>query len=309
MATNFVSAEVAGGDDVLASQYNNLRQDALESGGDFETTAGAGDTYTLAIDATITAYKQGQVFRFIADEANTGAATLNVNGIGAITIKKNVSSDLETGDILVNQMCYVQYDGTNFQLLLGTEAISRAQAALLTGGTTSNADSLHTHSVRLHTDTAAVSNSGTSETTIFSITVPGGTLSTANALLIRVFFSVITGNGASSTTVTLRLKYGGTVHTETFTVHQSASGNTGWLQAQVMGAGATNSQLSILDLFGITNGGGRTDGANTVHWEKSGGIATMAIDSTADQTLELTMQSSSAGATITARGELVSVVK
>ena len=54
--------------------------------------------------------------RFKANTANTGAATLNVNSLGAKTIKKNVSQDLETGDISANQIITVVYDGTNFQL-------------------------------------------------------------------------------------------------------------------------------------------------------------------------------------------------
>lgn len=78
------------------------------------------DSYAIA-PSGVTAYVTGQTFKFKADVANTGACSLNVNGLGAKTIKKNVTSDLATGDILANQLVVVTYDGTNMQLT-STEA-------------------------------------------------------------------------------------------------------------------------------------------------------------------------------------------
>lgn len=83
---------------------------------DYAVDASGTDAYEITITPAITAYATGQVFTFKAGTANTGAATLNVSGLGAKTIKKNVSTDLETGDILANQIVTVIYDGTNMQL-------------------------------------------------------------------------------------------------------------------------------------------------------------------------------------------------
>ena len=77
----------------------------------------ASDAYTITPDPVISDYVVGQTFNFKANTANTGACTLNVNAKGAITIKKNVTQDLETGDILANQIVTVIYDGTNFQYI------------------------------------------------------------------------------------------------------------------------------------------------------------------------------------------------
>lgn len=74
------------------------------------------DSYAISPSPSITAYAAGQIFTFKAGTANTGAATLNVSGLGAKTIKKAVISDLDTGDILVNQIVQVEYDGTNMQM-------------------------------------------------------------------------------------------------------------------------------------------------------------------------------------------------
>ena len=119
MATNFTSTTVASGDPALASDYNEIRKDVLQNAGDYATSGGSANAYTLAIDAQISAYAAGQVFKFKANFPNTAAATLNVNGIGAKTIKKNVSVDLAAGDIQTDQIVTVIYDGTNLQLMGG----------------------------------------------------------------------------------------------------------------------------------------------------------------------------------------------
>jgi hypothetical protein len=49
--------------------------------------------------------------------ANTGSSTLNVNSIGALTIKKNVSTNLAASDIAAGQIKILVYDGTNLQLI------------------------------------------------------------------------------------------------------------------------------------------------------------------------------------------------
>ncbi len=75
------------------------------------------DAYAINPSPAITAYVAGQHFTFQAGVANTGAATLNVSGLGAKPIVKDVSSALVTGDILLNQITEVVYDGTNMQMI------------------------------------------------------------------------------------------------------------------------------------------------------------------------------------------------
>jgi hypothetical protein len=79
-------------------------------------TAAGTNTYT-ATDSTITAYTAGQIFRVLFTNANTGAATLNINSLGAKNIKKNVSTALASGDIVAGQVYYLAYDGTNIQIV------------------------------------------------------------------------------------------------------------------------------------------------------------------------------------------------
>jgi hypothetical protein len=84
------------------------------------TTTGSGNAYVLTLDPAITAYTTNQCFTFKANFTNTAAATLNVNGVGARTLKKYVSTivtDLAANDITNGQIVSVCYDGTNMQLV------------------------------------------------------------------------------------------------------------------------------------------------------------------------------------------------
>lgn len=77
------------------------------------------DTYVVTLSPAPTSYTNGMVIRFKPDTANTGAATLNVNGLGAISIVKNLATALDTGDIVANQIVEVVYNSTGpvFQLI------------------------------------------------------------------------------------------------------------------------------------------------------------------------------------------------
>jgi hypothetical protein len=105
----------SAGDKLPASEYNEV----VKAAGIYAADAGASDAYAITPTPAPSSYVAGMVFNFKANTANTGAATLNVNGLGAKTIKKNVSADLDTGDISAGQIVTVVYDGTNFQLIGG----------------------------------------------------------------------------------------------------------------------------------------------------------------------------------------------
>lgn len=81
--------------------------------------AGSTDAYACSLSPAITAYVTGAIYHFRANTANTGAATLNLNGLGAKTIVKvagGVTTALADNDIRANQGVTVMYDGTNLQM-------------------------------------------------------------------------------------------------------------------------------------------------------------------------------------------------
>lgn len=92
------------------------------------------DTYTLALTPAITAYVTGTRYRFKTAVSNTGAATLNINALGAKTLVKKIDgtlTGLANNDIIANVYYEVVYDGTQMQLI---------DPAPSTGGNGSNDD-------------------------------------------------------------------------------------------------------------------------------------------------------------------------
>ena len=118
----------------FSTQLGKLLQSAVDSIR-YAADAGGDDTYSVTLDPVPAAYYAGMEVNFKPTTANTGACTLDVNGLGAKSIKKNVSSDLSTGDILSGQMVKVLYDGTNFQLVSAIPpAALNAPQGFLTNG-------------------------------------------------------------------------------------------------------------------------------------------------------------------------------
>jgi len=159
--------------------------------GYFDDT-GAADAYVIAPSPPIVAYAAGQTFVFVADNANTTAATLNVNGLGAVAIKKNGASALVASDIVSGGVVVVVHDGSNFQLIntpaaSGTpviEATTRMlfqQTAAPSGWTKVTTAALNDVALRLTTGTVTNSTGNDKFSTVFgsSMTTDGHSLTIA----------------------------------------------------------------------------------------------------------------------------------
>jgi hypothetical protein len=89
------------------------------------TTGGSGDGYTISVTPIIAAYTASLSFMVVPNRANTGAATLNVNGIGAIDLMKYGSTGtpqaLAAGEIQAYREFRVICDGTRFLMSLGRD--------------------------------------------------------------------------------------------------------------------------------------------------------------------------------------------
>jgi hypothetical protein len=82
----------------------------------YAADAEASDTYVITLSPAPTAYTAGMVINFKATTVSTGAATLNVNSLGAKTIKRLNGDTLLDGDIPAGAVVQVIYDGTDFIL-------------------------------------------------------------------------------------------------------------------------------------------------------------------------------------------------
>lgn len=90
------------------------------------------DSYTCTITG-FTSYTAGYCAILTVDTANTGAATLNISGVGLKSILRYGGSSLVTNDILVASPVLACYDGSVFQL---PPSASPGSGAFLNGGNT-----------------------------------------------------------------------------------------------------------------------------------------------------------------------------
>lgn len=109
---------------------------ALETGeAFFAADAGFTDAYEITLSPAPAAYTAGMMVNFQANTANTGAATLDVNGLGSKAIRKNGNQALATGDIAAGQIVAVLFDedGDAFQMV--GAGLGSGPLALSSGGT------------------------------------------------------------------------------------------------------------------------------------------------------------------------------
>lgn len=73
------------------------------------------DTYTGTLTGLTLAL--GVAFKLLIPNNNTGASTFNLNGSGAVPLKKNVTTALAADDVKADGIYIVIYDGTNLQVI------------------------------------------------------------------------------------------------------------------------------------------------------------------------------------------------
>lgn len=97
----------------------------FETHSEYVTVSGT-DTYTADMFLlNVVGYFIGMRLRAKFTNANTGASTIDVNSLGVKGIKKDVASDLASGDIKAGGIYHLVYDGTNFQVVgLGAAGIT-----------------------------------------------------------------------------------------------------------------------------------------------------------------------------------------
>lgn len=130
------------------------------------TTGGAANAFTLTSGLSLLSYAQGLLFAFEANHANSGAATLNVDGIGARTLKRPDGSALDAGDIASGGIYLAAYEaGSDTIQLLTARGITASSTATLTNKTIDGDDNsltdIGTASLKTRTGTDAAVVTGT----------------------------------------------------------------------------------------------------------------------------------------------------
>lgn len=112
-ATTAIPLSQLDGDfSAVASAINDARTYS-----NYAADSGVVNAYAITLSGITTTYTAGLRVQFKAVNANTGAATLDVNNQGAKNIVLADGTALATNAILANSIVDVIYDGTSFQLL------------------------------------------------------------------------------------------------------------------------------------------------------------------------------------------------
>lgn len=151
------------------------------------------DTYAATLNPPIAAYVTGEKFSFATDVANTGAATINYNTVGALNLKKwygGSKVDLETNDLAAGMNVVTAYDGVDMvvqsplNIIAPTSAVT-TYALNTASGTTTIAHGLGRTPKRIRLTAIRGENSGTSN--------PVQSVGTYNGSVTRTIYHGNTG--------------------------------------------------------------------------------------------------------------------
>lgn len=102
-------------------------------------TATGENNKIISLSPAPSSYYEGMCFAFRNEVQNTGPVTINVNGLGARSIKKPNGNDLVSGNLKAGSVYTVRYNGTNF-ILQGSDAAGTATPEDVTAGKTFSND-------------------------------------------------------------------------------------------------------------------------------------------------------------------------
>ncbi len=87
---------------------------AMGGGLDYAIDTGVANAFVVNLAIAPTSYRDGLKISFKAANANTGAATINVNGLGVKSLVRSNGQALVAGDIAAGQVVSVIYNGNQF---------------------------------------------------------------------------------------------------------------------------------------------------------------------------------------------------
>ena len=220
-------------------------------------SAGGTDTYAINPNPAYTAYATGMTVVFKVDVANTGAATLNVNSLGAKDLTDREGSALTDNVLKAGAFYTAVYDGTQFRLM---GVLSHSEVWLYTG------NGLGAVNTKIRRFTTTGKNVGTSITYADSANAAASfTINTAGVYSIAyVEHAQSTPYGLSLNSASLTTNFGSLAASERIGQSSFASGDsqnsgsfpavfTGWLAAgDVVRPHVEQNLASTYTMFRIT---------------------------------------------------------
>lgn len=203
------------------------------------------DSYVCSVTPALTAYTRGGCILLDADTANTGAATINVDSLGAKSILSPSVGALSTGDITANAPKLMCYDGTEF-IIQG-------------GGGTATAPS--------GTGCAAAASSAFTATRVITagagVTVTNGDCSANPTIVADTSFMLSRANAQAGTTLNLtETSSSGTTYTATMSptlTAYTANMEVHWIPVTLCTAGAITINIDTLGAKSLKEADGTTN--------------------------------------------------
>ena len=133
--SGYLNGKLVSGTGIVLTENNDGGNETLTIStpfnADYGLASSGNDAYNPSATPAFTTYVDGSKGSFNPDVNNTGPATVNYNGVGAIPIKKGDYYDLETGDIFKNQQTYLQFNvkAVTFNAVLAMAATSGTLSA------------------------------------------------------------------------------------------------------------------------------------------------------------------------------------
>lgn len=245
--TKGLAAEMRAEFQLISAGFNLLPVPAAVVGGyaNYSADTGAANAFVVTIGAAVAAYVDGLTILFKAANANTGAATVNVNALGVKTITRSDGSALQANDILAGQIMTASYSTTSGQFQLN--ATGSAASALAAANSASAASTSASGAATSATNAAgSATNAATSATN--AATSATAAANYAAALSGTSATSVLIGTGAKSFTASTGKQWSA----GQFLTLASAANNANFMHGQVTSynAGTGALVMNVLDVGG-----------------------------------------------------------
>lgn len=104
----------------ILNGLQNHRHDGVDADGsgplNYAAAGGTANAITIALTPALTAHVAGMPIQFKASAANTGAATIAINALAAVAIKRPDGTALQINDLVAGMIAVIIYDGSGYQL-------------------------------------------------------------------------------------------------------------------------------------------------------------------------------------------------
>jgi hypothetical protein len=155
------SADANAAFDGVTAGLDKIPTAAKLAGGyaNYAADTGSANAYVVALSTQITALADGLAVRFKAANANTGASTLNVNGLGAVAMVRADGTPLLANDILASMIVEAAYNATSAKFqMVNTSILAAATSAAASAATATTQAGISTTQAGIATTQAGLAN-------------------------------------------------------------------------------------------------------------------------------------------------------